>query len=525
MTADLVLYNSGVFDNSSLVIADYGPTVVNVILGSINTLSSKAVEIEGSFKDLAISGQIRGMAANSKISLKVGEENKNFTLQESMNLVNSYLLPLQQSWQDYKLTESGPTFVLANLENNVQLGLVNASIQVRDLLADIEADAKSQSLIFYLILGAAALVALFTSVWLVLRNWARIEREISLSYGFWIEECITLREGLEHIRLLMVAATDRNRTNETLSIGSASKPDDEAKIIQAGDASVEELKHRKQRGSLARLALQNIALNSAVILAVLGLSCGLVYRFSSNYGVLVDQNVAFNKMIKIGLDQSSRINLVKVFMLNSLFDTTFEFKSESVDPQMKKHSLDNNGESLVNLHKILLENKEFYEVIEGGDFYETLVNDDICKLYDQYKDEYRPLFVTSSDQPTDNWFLQSCQELVNSIMEDNQLNKGINGFVTRLNTYISRIQEAIYLVTKEQISPPFESQCPDLPLIVKSNREKKAKCLVSTKRFQNAGNSHLFRLSAKHSAADLARPALRQIEQRDLRRHEQHFNA
>lgn len=484
-TSNLVLLNSGVLDKSALLLSDYGANTVNVVLGTISTLASKALEIESDLKSLGIAGKVKGMAASDKISVKIANDTKSFTLQDSLTLVNSHLLPLGSSWDKYILGESGPEFVLSNLENSIQLGLITSSNQVNDLMVDIKTEATDQAFIFYLVISGCALVTLILGNWSILKNWSKIEKELFLSYGFSMDDCSNLREGLEQIMSLLVAAGDRVKTSDTVSLSSASRREDEVRASFNVEKQADDIKRRKKRGSLARQTLANMGYTSAFIVLILAVSCGLVFRFASNYSDIVDQNIAFGKMVKISFEMSSRISLVKVFMLNALFNTSYDFKGQSPDALMKKHTLDNNGEALVNFHKVLLEKQSFLTSIEGGVFYDQLTTSEICKLYDQNKAAFVAAFVKSQ---TGSWFSQSCQAAVDTIMADNQLNKGINGLVTRLNTYISRIQEAIYLVLKEKIAPPMEDSCPTLDWTVQSNRENNAKCLLSSVRFQQAGS-------------------------------------
>ena len=529
-TSTLVLANSGVLTGGQQVIKDYPSKVVEVILGSIQAIASKAVEIEAAVKSYGLNEVIAGLSATSKLTLRVGGEQKAFSVQESLNLIDSNLQPLQGAWQDYTLEEAGPQFVLQNLENAVQLGLIALSSQVTAYIGRLQSTASDEAFAFMCATAGVGLTVLLAAGWMVAKNWEAIRKEINYSYGFSLDDCSNLREGLEQIRKILTLASDRMGTSpDSSSHQSVRILEDEAKPAagnQNADKAGLEIKRRKRKGSLLQRTLVNIALNSVFVLLVLGASCGLVYRFASNYGLLVDQNAAFNAIVRVALEQSSRLNLAKVFVLNKLRGTSLPFKEQAAEHLIRQYALEQHGQPLVDLARILQESQSFYIAIDGDSkFFYDLTAEDVCLLYDQNKARYRDLFLKQPSSEGETWFTQDCSQIVGRITGDRGLNKGIASLVSSLNNYATRLQEAIYLVLNQGISPPLESSCPDSDFSVITNRAQKVGCLLSTSSFWSAGTQRSPRLYPKHRAASPLGPLARQVGGPHLRSDGEHHGA
>lgn len=309
-TANLLMLNEGLIEPSSLPVSNYGSLLVNSLFTSVDTISVMTSNIETAVKSESLVSLLT-ISGDNRLNLKLGEVSKSFTLQESLNLISSNILSLGKVPAAYLSTDSGVLFILANAEV-ISERLAAVSIEIEAYFKTLKNDVVA----LILTLAAVGLSVLFfaASVGFTALSLRVIRKELVLSLGFELEDCVALRNRLDQIRKQVNLASERLNQQNGVSMSTF---DDMAEKIQSQNAKSNLTKRRrKYKGSIYSKIWGYVIRSLLVFTLVSLIVVGLIDLFSTASVLLLNHHQGFITVSDVSITLSKQLSAVKSYTLS-----------------------------------------------------------------------------------------------------------------------------------------------------------------------------------------------------------------
>lgn len=309
-TANLLMLNEGLIEPSSLPVSNYGSLLVNSLFTSVDTISVMTSNIETAVKSESLVSLLT-ISGDNRLNLKLGEVSKSFTLQESLNLISSNILSLGKVPAAYLSTDSGVLFILANAEV-ISERLAAVSIEIEAYFKTLKNDVVA----LILTLAAVGLSVLFfaASVGFTALSLRVIRKELALSLGFELEDCVALRNRLDQIRKQVNLASERLNQQNGVSMSTF---DDMAEKIQSQNAKSNLTKRRrKYKGSIYSKIWGYVIRSLLVFTLVSLIVVGLIDLFSTASVLLLNHHQGFITVSDVSITLSKQLSAVKSYTLS-----------------------------------------------------------------------------------------------------------------------------------------------------------------------------------------------------------------
>lgn len=310
-TADLVMKNQDLTDPS---VTGYSDLLVASLFKSVNTISQKATIIESSVKSSDLN-TLKTINTDNKLNLRLGLVNKTFTLQESLNLVSSNLLPIARVPASFLSDNSGVIFILGNAET--------ISDHLSAISGEIDAyfnSLQTESIALALIFGVVGLGVLFLagSIGLTALSLKIIRKELLLSLGFERDDCKYLRDRLDQLKKLVTLASERLNNKGEITMDTFQ---DQSERFMTQQIQVSASTKKRKHKGIIYTKLWILAIRRCLLFTITTLISVLLLRlFSTSSSLIIGQHGGLIKLAELGLILSRKISSVKAFAMLKYLD-------------------------------------------------------------------------------------------------------------------------------------------------------------------------------------------------------------
>jgi hypothetical protein len=475
--SSLVLLNSGAFDSTKIDTEIYGSELLKGIKMWMGTLAEVNIEMESLAKEWDLANRVKSFSNSGRVRLKFSQGYKKFRVQEALNLLGSNLLPLEKI-EDFKMTENNPRFILENTQNDLDVRLESVGEELLDLVSELHKKIDGISMWLKVSTSILWFVMILGNIVSSIKTNKQLEKELLVSYGFPLDDCKTLRDNYEQIRVIVQQALDRSSRGVEGTITEVEDSQKQSLEDRAREGFLMRSHVRRPRGSVKGFLWPRIIVQSLYITVMSGITLLCLTQLSPPTKRVFDQFTYLNTIMVSAHAQLKHMNLLKTFILNFQLEEDINFQNELSLDLISDPEKPATNDKLVTMFKTFFHDSPFLEQIPAVTFaqktypfFDTLLHGDLCAIYRS---------ITRNDRI----LTPQCTTIIQTIQGDTGYGNGIFLFSNSIVWWLSHIETVLFLGLMNGVVQPSEIPCDTSNITTLEGKRLWLTCIITSTEFQ-----------------------------------------